>query len=99
MVESVFCCPFCPCVFVSEYDLEVHLDCFGHNAVLHGRNFRRINVDFEETLSYEHGGADKIIRVFENLILYGTYRKPSDRKLRLRNEKRSKKVGLLDGHC
>lgn len=77
-------CPFCSCVFSSEYDLNLHLDCFGRNAVLHGRNFRRVHLDVEMTLSREHGGVDRIIRDFEKIILdYVKDCKKSGRKVRV----------------
>lgn len=55
-------------MFLTDVDLELHLIVFGRNAVLHGRNFRRIHFDVEMTLSREHGGADRIVRSFENII-------------------------------
>ena len=62
-------CPFCPCIFVSKSDLQLHLDAFGSNAVLHGRKFRCVNRDIEFTLSSVHGSLDRIVRDFERIIL------------------------------
>lgn len=62
-------CPFCDCVFLTEHDLRVHLDCFGRKAVLHKRNFNRVHFDVEITYSREHGGADRSIARARWLIL------------------------------
>jgi len=77
-------CPFCSCVFSYEYDLNLHLDCFGRNAVLHGRKFRRVHFDIEFTLSREHGGVDRVVRDFERIIFsYAEKCKKSDQKVRV----------------
>ena len=35
MTERIFECPFCPCVFSSAQDLELHLAAFGRLGRLH----------------------------------------------------------------
>ena len=88
-----FPCPYCPCIFCSESDLNLHLEAFGRNSVLHGRKFRRVHFDVELTLSHKHGGVDRVVRDFENIILrYVRKRKKSV-------EKSDQRVGDLDKYC
>lgn len=77
-----FPCPYRPCIFCSESDLNLHLEAFGRNSVLHGRKFRRVHFDVELTLSREHGGANRIVRNFERIIFsYAKKCKKSDQKV------------------
>jgi len=36
-----FKCPFCPCIFLCEHDLQRHLSCMGENREEHAENYRR----------------------------------------------------------
>jgi hypothetical protein len=44
-VEVDFRCPFCPCVFSSQYDLDLHLKAFG--AIPHLDLWRSIHIQLE----------------------------------------------------
>lgn len=34
-------CPFCPCIFLTQADLQKHLDCMGNNREEHLDLYRR----------------------------------------------------------
>lgn len=64
-------CPFCPCMFCTREDLDLHLARFGSNVVLHEREFRRVHREAERNV----GGVDRVVRDFERIILdYGSKR-------------------------
>ena len=82
----IFRCPVrrCPCVFLSKRDLDLHLAHFGHKSVLHMREFNHVHNYLKGEVSREHDGADRIIRIIENQILfYRDYKMPRREKVRV----------------
>lgn len=43
---SSVCCPFCPCLFSSQFDLDLHLKVFGNSN--HFRLWRCVHILLEE---------------------------------------------------
>ena len=47
-INSNFCrCPFCPCCFFTQADLEKHIATFGNSRELHFENHRRTHARME----------------------------------------------------
>lgn len=62
------CCPFCPCVFCSDADLELHLAHFGRKATLHQRKRNSEQYWAEIESRRAHNGADKVVREIADII-------------------------------
>jgi hypothetical protein len=69
-LESVlsmgFECPFCPCVFVCEEDLNLHLKTF--KSYPHLEDWRQTHRDLEFQRYRLHGGADRKIRIIVKIL-------------------------------
>lgn len=48
----MFKCQFCPCVFLSQEDLDVHMLAFGSDGVAHNRMFVFLSQEFKP---FEYG--------------------------------------------
>jgi uncharacterized C2H2 Zn-finger protein len=40
-------CPFCPCIFLTQADLQRHLDCFGSGKQDHEERYRKTHARIE----------------------------------------------------
>jgi len=72
-MAELFECPFCPCVFACNADLERHLAVFGRNRHVHVAKMKRLRRESEFELSRLYGGADKQIRVLARIIESGKH--------------------------
>ena len=81
-----FKCPFCPCVFSTVSDLNLHLERFGHDEVIHYDVFCSVHSD-EACLSYFNslrGGADRVVCEIARAVL-GERKRVRLRKLKVTN--------------
>lgn len=62
-------CPFCSCMFLTDADLSRHLEVFGRKDVVHLSRLRFEHGSAELELSVLHGGADRVVRNIEAVIL------------------------------
>ena len=49
---TYFECPYCPCVFVSEKDLDKHMKQYGDDPEMHKRKWKRNHIDLERNLRH-----------------------------------------------
>ena len=87
--EVCYKCPFCPCVFSTVSDLNLHLERFGSDEVSHRDVFCSVHSD-EACLSYYeslHGGADRVVSEIARLVL-SKRKRPRLRKLKVTNKDR-----------
>jgi uncharacterized C2H2 Zn-finger protein len=40
-------CPYCPCIFFTQADLDTHLEHFGNNAAQHIKDYKEVNTKIE----------------------------------------------------
>ena len=68
--EVSFKCPFCPCVFSTAVDLNLHLERFGRDEVSHYDIFCSVHSDEACLAYYEslHGGADRVVREIAQIV-------------------------------
>jgi len=101
--EVSFKCPFCPCVFSTAVDLNLHLGVFGRDEVSHRDIFCSVHSD-EACLAYSeslHGGADRVVREIAQMV-GGKKKRARLRKLKMTNTDRmelSAVSGVSSGTC
>ena len=62
-------CPFCPCEFSCQVDLDIHLAAWGKRG--HRLKFQKLHDDDENDYERLHGGADRVVWQIRQLVLYG----------------------------
>lgn len=66
MVKQFLSCPYCPCTFVAESDLDKHLVAFGQ---FHEKDFKEMHEKMQkEFCPMEFNEVDKAVREFEKII-------------------------------
>lgn len=70
-----FQCEFCPCLFCSKGDLDLHMKVFSSDSVVHGWTFQycgsREDNEAMKILWEEHGGADKSVVEITQIVKRG----------------------------
>lgn len=85
--EVSFKCPFCPCVFSTAVDLNLHLERFGRDEVSHYDIFCSVHSDEACLAYYEslHGGADRVVREIAQIV-GGKRKRARLRKVKVTNK-------------